>query len=183
MTNSLNIAVGAGLPAFVILDLTPPGLEGGEARRRLASDSAAGRIPVLRFAAKGDGFLQGLFSRLERSNLGGNALLAVDEARPEPIVRGGLRIDIEQNEVFVNGAKVGLTCTEFGILRFLAERPGRVFSRTQIVKGAKGPSYPVTERSVDVQVGSIRKKLGGGGRDIETVRGVGYKFRQTSQEP
>jgi len=194
MTNSFNLSAGAerparetaGPPAFVILDLTPPGLDGGEARRRLANDSAAGRIPVLRLAAKGDSPVQWLLSSLDGSSLGGKALFSRVEdlfgPRSEPISRGGLQINVERREVVANGSKVELTFTEFEILRFLAERPGRVFTRPQIVKGAKGPSYPVTERSVDVQVVSLRKKLGRASGNIETVRGVGYKFRITSNE-
>ena len=63
------------------------------------------------------------------------------------------------------------------LLQFLAKRPGWAFTRTQIVDAVKGEDYPVTERSVDVQVAGLRKKLGAFGSYIETVRGVGYRFR------
>jgi two-component system phosphate regulon response regulator PhoB len=71
-----------------------------------------------------------------------------------------------------------LTFTEFRLLQFLARKPGWAFSRAQIVDGVKGDDYPVTERSVDVQVVGLRKKLGDHGNYIETVRGVGYRFRE-----
>ena len=71
-----------------------------------------------------------------------------------------------------------LTATEFRILQYLAMRPGRVFTRDQIVDAARGKDYPVTDRSVDVHVVSLRKKLGEYGKMIETVRGVGYRFRE-----
>jgi two-component system alkaline phosphatase synthesis response regulator PhoP len=71
-----------------------------------------------------------------------------------------------------------LTYTEFALLTFLARRPGWAFSRSQIVDAVKGADYPVTERSVDVQVAGLRRKLGEHGHYIETVRGVGYRVRK-----
>jgi two-component system phosphate regulon response regulator PhoB len=73
---------------------------------------------------------------------------------------------------------VSLTFTEFGILEFLARRPGWVFTRFQIVDAIRGDDYPVTDRSVDVQIVGLRKKLGPAGKNIETVRGVGYRFKE-----
>jgi two-component system phosphate regulon response regulator PhoB len=79
--------------------------------------------------------------------------------------------------VTLAGTRVDLTYTEFALLQFLARRPGWAFTRSQIVDAVKGEDYPVTERSVDVQVAGLRKKLGSFGSYIETVRGVGYRFR------
>jgi two-component system, OmpR family, alkaline phosphatase synthesis response regulator PhoP len=76
------------------------------------------------------------------------------------------------------GTPLVLTLTEFRLLHFLAQRPGWAFSRNQIVDAVKGDDYPVTERSVDVQVAGLRKKLGSYGEYIETVRGVGYRFKE-----
>ena len=78
----------------------------------------------------------------------------------------------------IDGKKVDLTLTEFRLLHFLARRPGWVFTRYQIVDALHGDDYPVTDRSVDVQVVGLRKKLGKSGKYIETVRGVGYRFRE-----
>lgn len=82
-----------------------------------------------------------------------------------------------RHEVTLAGQLVELTYTEFALLQFLAKRPGWAYTRTQIVDAVKGEDYPVTERSVDVQVAGLRKKLGEFGSYIETVRGVGYRFR------
>ena len=82
-----------------------------------------------------------------------------------------------RHEVKLQGESINLTYTEFALLHFLAKRPGWAFSRSQIVDAVKGEDYPVTERSVDVQVAGLRKKLGSFGGNIETVRGVGYRFR------
>jgi two-component system alkaline phosphatase synthesis response regulator PhoP len=83
-----------------------------------------------------------------------------------------------RREVLVNDEQVKLTFTEFGILNYLARRPGWVFTRSQIVDAVRGDDYPVTDRSVDVQIVGLRKKLGPAGKYIETVRGVGYRFRE-----
>ena len=78
----------------------------------------------------------------------------------------------------MKGKPVKLTYTEFALLKFLAQRPGWVFSRAQIVDAVKGSDYAVTDRAVDVQVVGLRKKLGPLGDWIETVRGAGYRFRE-----
>jgi two-component system phosphate regulon response regulator PhoB len=88
-----------------------------------------------------------------------------------------LMIHPGRHEVTLAGQPISLTYTEFALLHFLAKRPGWAYSRTQIVDAVKGEDYPVTERSVDVQVAGLRKKLGAFGSYIETVRGVGYRFR------
>jgi two-component system phosphate regulon response regulator PhoB len=80
--------------------------------------------------------------------------------------------------VLLAGKPIDLTFTEFRLLHFLARKPGWAYSRGQIVDAVKGEDYPVTERSVDVQVVGLRKKLGDLGRFIETVRGVGYRFKE-----
>ncbi len=82
-----------------------------------------------------------------------------------------------RHEVTVSGDKIDLTFTEFRILHFLASRAGWVFTRYQIVDAVKGVNYAVTERAVDVQIVSLRRKLGAYGEYIETVRGVGYRFK------
>ena len=83
-----------------------------------------------------------------------------------------------RHEVLVGGKPIELTSTEFRVLHYLAMRPGWVFTRSQIVEATHDDNYAVTERSVDVQVVGLRKKLGRAGDYIETVRGVGYRFRE-----
>lgn len=93
----------------------------------------------------------------------------------------GIEIDAGRHEVFCDGKLVDLSATEFLILSFLASNPGWVFSRSQIITAVKGEDYPVTERSVDVQILGIRKKLGAYGNKIVTIRGVGYKMKADTQ--
>ncbi len=88
-----------------------------------------------------------------------------------------LKIYPERHEVFVHDQKINLTITEFAILTMLTRRPGWVFSRQQIIDAVRGHDYMVTPRVIDVQVFGLRKKLGEAGKNIETVRGIGYRFR------
>jgi two-component system alkaline phosphatase synthesis response regulator PhoP len=90
----------------------------------------------------------------------------------------GIVIDPARRKVSVEGRLVTLTNTEFLLLWFLAGRPGVAHTRQQIIDAIQGPAYPVTPRSIDVQVVGLRKKLGDFGRLLETVRGVGYRFRE-----
>jgi two-component system phosphate regulon response regulator PhoB len=94
-----------------------------------------------------------------------------------PLSIEGLTVNPTRREVHVSGELVELTNTEFKLLHFLMRQPGVVFTRTQIVDGVHGDDYPVTDRSVDVQVVGLRRKLGEIGALIETVRGVGYRFK------
>jgi two-component system phosphate regulon response regulator PhoB len=89
----------------------------------------------------------------------------------------GLSVNPLRREVRANEIPIDLTNTEFKLLHFLMRQPGLVFTRDQIVEGVHGDDYPVTDRSVDVQVVGLRKKLGEYGAYVETVRGVGYRFR------
>jgi len=89
----------------------------------------------------------------------------------------GLELDIEGFSATLGGRPLALTATEFKILSLLAGRPGRVFSRQQIIDEVMGYGYVVTARAVDVQIHGLRKKLGSVGVLIETVRGIGYRFK------
>ena len=89
-----------------------------------------------------------------------------------------LSIHTGRRHVTAAGKSLDLTYTEFQVLHFLARRPGWVFTRSQIVDAVRGDDYPVTDRSVDVQIVGLRKKLGALGQYIETVRGVGYRFME-----
>ena len=88
-----------------------------------------------------------------------------------------LIINPGRHEILVQGEPVNLTAIEFRLLHLLARRPGWVLTRAQIVEGVHGEDYPVTDRAVDVKIVSLRKKLGPAARYIETVRGVGYRFK------
>lgn len=103
---------------------------------------------------------------------------AIMPAERESMIAGDLNINPGRHEVTYKGTVIPqLTYTEFGILHYLAKHAGWVFSREQIVEGVKGKDYPVTDRAVDVQVAGLRKKLGAAADHVETVRGVGYRFK------
>lgn len=90
----------------------------------------------------------------------------------------GVRLDPRRHEVSEGGRPVELSATEFAVLELLMREPGRVFTRSQAIAGARGEDYPVTDRVLDVHILSLRRKLGDSGTLIETVRGVGYRFRE-----
>jgi two-component system phosphate regulon response regulator PhoB len=171
-----------------------PAVDGLEVCRRLKSDPKTRDIPVVMLTAKGeesdmvkglergaDDYIAKPFSpRVLAARV--KALLRRKEARQHEeqettIDVHELSIHPGRHEVTLAGQQVELTYTEFALLQFLARRPGWAYTRTQIVDAVKGEDYPVTERSVDVQVAGLRKKLGEFGTYIETVRGVGYRFR------
>ncbi len=97
-------------------------------------------------------------------------------SQPDVVKRGELMIDPDTYQALLEGFPLDLTFTEFNLLLLLAKRPGRVFSRNQIIELMNGEDYWATERSVDVQVVGLRKKMGKYRSMIETVRSVGYRF-------
>jgi two-component system phosphate regulon response regulator PhoB len=101
------------------------------------------------------------------------------ETKKHLIAVSGLEIDKGRHEVRLNGEELQLTMTEFGILSLLAAKPGWVFTRQQIIDAVRGYDFLVTPRAMDVQIFGLRKKLGEAGEAIETVRGIGYRFKST----
>jgi two-component system phosphate regulon response regulator PhoB len=99
----------------------------------------------------------------------------------EEFVRGNLVMRPGRYEVLAMGQPVQLTRTEFRILHLLARRPGWVFTRNQIIEAAQGDDTSVTTRSVDVHMVSLRRKLGVCGDALETIRGVGYRFKDSEE--
>jgi two-component system phosphate regulon response regulator PhoB len=97
---------------------------------------------------------------------------------PTVIRQGEVLIDLSRHEVTSAGKQVTLTPTEFRILHFIAARPGRVLSREQIIDAAVGNDMAVFDRTIDVHIAAIRRKLGKAGDRIETIRGFGYKWRE-----
>jgi two-component system, OmpR family, alkaline phosphatase synthesis response regulator PhoP len=181
-------------PDLVVLDLMLPGINGLEVAKVLKNDPGTRDIPIVMLTAKG-----------EESDIVAGLELGADDyvtkpfsprilaARVKAVLRRKstdssdvcdvvkiheLAIHPGRREVLVNDKPVNLTFTEFGILSYLAQRPGWVFTRSQIVDRVKGAEYFVTDRSVDVQIVGLRRKLGSAGSYIETVRGVGYRFKE-----
>jgi len=179
-------------PHLVLLDLMLPGLSGLKVCRELKADPATAGIPIIMLTAKGEeediiaGFEAGaddyvtkpfrpkvLLARIQAVLRRGPSRTTREE---DSLEMEEIRIHPGRHEVLVHEDPVDLTRTEFRILHLLASRPGWVFTRGQIVKSVHGDDYPVTGRSVDVQVAALRRKLGTAGDHIRTVRGVGYKM-------
>ena len=182
------------MPDLMVLDLMLPGIDGLEVTKVLKSDSRTRDIPIVMLTAKGeeedivtglelgaDDYITKPFSpRVLVARLRAVLRRQSKEYKEEtPVLRiHDILIHPGRHEVLINGKPVQLTLTEFGIIEYLARRPGWVFTRTQIVDAVKGEDYYVTDRSVDVQIVGLRKKLGTAGTYIETVRGVGYRFKE-----
>ena len=181
-------------PDLVLLDLMLPGIDGLEVCRMLRADHRTAAVPIVMLTAKGeetdvvtglevgaDDYITKPFSpkvvvaRI-RNILRRKSRDVKDDT--SPIKAHDLVIHPGRHEVLMKSKAVELTFTEFRVLQFLARRPGWVYTRQQIVDAVRGEDYPVTERSVDVQVVGLRRKLGACGKYIETVRGVGYRFME-----
>lgn len=182
-------------PNIVLLDLMLPGVDGLDVCRRLKANSGLQSIPIVMISAKG-----------EESDIIAGLELGADDYVTKPFspkiliarVRAVLRrslgskadpkdkisvhklvIDPVRFQATLADQPLNLTRDEFHLLCFLARHPGWVFTRYQIVNGIKGDDYVVTERAVDVRIAGLRKKLGTFSNYIETVRGVGYRFKET----
>ncbi|HET6350049.1 MAG TPA: response regulator [Candidatus Krumholzibacteria bacterium] len=181
-------------PDLVILDLMLPEIDGLDLCRKLKSDPVTKAIPVIMVTAKGeesdvvlglgmgaDDYMVKPFSPKElvarvkavlRRSRG-----APETERKDRIVRDGIIIDPQRHDVRADGESIVLTATEFRLLLFLASHPGRVFTRDQLLTRVIGEEAIVIDRNIDVHVRAIRKKLGGHRHLIETIRGVGYRFK------
>jgi len=198
----VTICVGTGeeglekirqtMPDLVLLDLMLPGLDGLRVCKILKNDTKTAHIPIIMVSAKGeeadivaglemgaDDYITKPFSTkvlIARVR----SVLRRGEAQEETgkvIKRKDLVINPGRREVLLKGTQLTLTFSEFEILQLLAKKPGWVYTRNQIVNDVKGDDYPVTERAIDVQIVGLRKKMGKCGDYIETIRGVGYRFR------
>lgn len=189
----LNLAKKS-IPGIIILDLMLPGIDGLDVARILKNDDSTKKIPIIMLTAKGeeadivtglelgaDDYITKPFSpriMIARIRAVLRRKIKTSDGDTDTIEIHCIKIHSGRHEVSVKGNPVQLTFTEFGILSFLVKRPGWVFTRSQIVDAVKGDDYFVTDRSVDVQIVGLRKKLGDAGKYIETVRGVGYRFKE-----
>jgi len=186
------------LPDLIVLDLMLPVIEGLEVCRQLRSGARTKDIPILMLTARSEevdeivGFQMGaddyvtkpfkikpLIQRIK-------ALLRRKQSVDAPgdvISSNGIEIDRAQHRASVDGQELRLTPTEFRLLWSLLRQPGRAFSRQELMESAMGDDALVLERTIDVHIKSLRQKLGAHSERIETVRGVGYRFREESLDP
>ncbi|MDR2158864.1 MAG: response regulator transcription factor [Treponema sp.] len=176
----------------VILDIMLPGMDGLAVLKKIAA-GRAGRPPVIMTSARGEeadivaGLELGaddyvvkpyspkvLIARI-RAALRRKEEAAVP-AEQRHWRRGSLSLDEDRHKASCGGRALDLSATEFSLLKHFLANPDRVYSRNQIIAAIHGDDYPVTDRSVDVQILALRKKLGAAGSLIETIRGVGYRF-------
>ncbi len=187
--------VGDFMPNLILLDIMLPGADGLEVCKQIKANPKTARIPIIMLTALSeeadivaglelgaDDYVTKPFSPRV---LLARVKAALRRGAPKPdsdddlVSIQGIDIDSTRHKVTVDGEAITLTSTEFKVLRLMASQPGRVFTRYQIVDAVHGEDYPVTDRSVDVQIVGLRKKLGAAGVFIETVRGIGYRFKES----
>ena len=178
----------------IILDIMLPGIDGLKILRKIRDIDQYSNVPVIMTTAKGeetdiitglelgaDDYVVKPYSPkvlIARIRAG---LRRRDEKKSAVSVtvwqQGDLMLDSERHLASYKNIQLDLFATEFALLKHFLSNPEIVFSRNQIIDAIRGPDYPVTDRSVDVQILGLRKKLGSAGDMIETIRGVGYRFR------
>jgi two-component system, OmpR family, alkaline phosphatase synthesis response regulator PhoP len=189
------VAAIRDLPELVLVDLMLPGIDGLEVCRRLRSEPKTASIPIIMLTAKSaeldrivglelgaDDYVTKPFSPRE---LAARIKAVLRRASPGSPMRhstilrfGDLTIDLERREVRCGEEGISLTATEFRLLHYLANHPGRVFSRSELIDATLGREVVVVDRTIDVHITSLRKKLGNCEEWIETIRGFGYRFRE-----
>ena len=193
-------AVQRDPPDLVMLDLMLPGMDGLAVCQRLKREPTARSTAIIMLTAKGeesdivrglnlgaDDYITKPFSprvmiarvhAVFRRSSARTSELAEHDSAGRAITIGKLEIRPRRHEVAVDGELIELTATEYRVLVFWRQRPGWVLMRKQILDGVHGENYAITERAVDVQIVGLRRKLGPVGTYIETVRSVGYRFKE-----
>lgn len=184
-------------PDLVILDLMLPGLDGLEVCRLLRADPATANVPILMLTARSeeadqivglavgaDDYVTKPFSiKVLIQRLRTLLRRAGGEEAGQVLTAHGIRLDRRTHRVLVHDQLVHVTPTEFRILETLLRQPGKAFRRDELLEAAGGDADLVLERTVDVHIKSLRRKLGPIGEVIETVRGIGYRLREPTARP
>jgi len=182
------------VPDLIVLDLMLPGMDGLEICKLVKNDSKTQHIPIIMLTAKSeesdiitgleigaDDYITKPFSPkvlIARIRALFRRKTAKEITNQETIQIHEIVINPGRFEVLINGEAVELTLTEFQLLHSLAKRPGWVFTRDQLINNIRGEDSFITDRSIDVQVVGLRKKLGIAGKYVQTVRGIGYRFKE-----
>ncbi|MDR2588250.1 MAG: response regulator transcription factor [Spirochaetales bacterium] len=182
----------------VILDIMLPGMDGFTVLKKLKADVRLKNIPVIMTTARGeesdvvtglelgaDDYVVKPYSPRVLAARVRAALRRLCEAEEDTGAvgfwqQGPLSVDASRHEARSEGELLDLSATQFALLKHFLSHPDRVFSRSSIIEALHGPDYPATDRSVDVQILALRKKLKNSGDMIETIRGVGYRMRVQS---
>ena len=180
-------------PDLILLDLMLPGIKGLDVCHILKTDDSMKEISIIMLTALGqeenivkgleagaDDYITKPFSikvLLARINAVLRREKITDNDIEKPVNIHNISITPRTREIKINNNKIDFTFTEFQILYLLASHQGWVFTRYQIIDKIRGDNYPVTDRSVDFQIVGLRKKMGDSGNLIETIRGVGYRFK------
>jgi len=181
-------------PDLILLDLMLPSMDGLEVCRRMQADAATRAIAVVMVTAKGeesdvvlglgvgaDDYITKPFSpKVLIARVKAVLRRGADpetEETSEVLDRGPVTIDVPRHEVLIDKEPVEFTHTEFKLLQFLARYPGRVFTRDHLLSRVIGDDAIVLARNIDVHIRAIRKKLGDHRDLVETIRGVGYRFK------
>lgn len=180
----------------ILLDLMLPGIDGLEVCRKVKRIERLEKTPLIMVTARGeeadivtglelgaDDYIVKPFSprvlvaRIRSVLRRAAEVTKIETMKTDNIKVANVEIIPGRHEVFIEGEFLKLTASEFKALHFLMSHPGWVFTRNQIVEDVHGYDYPVTDRSIDVLIAGLRKKMGEAGNLIETVRGIGYRFK------
>lgn len=184
-------ALADDTPELIMLDIMLPGEDGISILKRLKADARTADIPVIMATAKGneydkvigldlgaDDYLAKPFGMMEMASRVRAVLRRSGRAaEKQQLIRvGGLEMNLGEHSVTADGIRVQLTLKEFELLHTFMINPGRAFTREQLLSSVWCEDFMGETRTVDVHVGTLRQKLGGCGKYIRTVRGVGYKL-------